>query len=87
MIFFMLIFIRTQVVMNPSHQVDPKEEEIQHPPTLDQVLNLGVVLDQTHQQRTIVMKLHQTMSPVTKLRAESLLQSKSSVYFHGYLRT
>lgn len=73
--------------MNRSHQVDPKEEEIQHLLTLDRVLNLGVVLDQTRQQRTIVKKLHQTTSPVTKLRAESLLRSKSSVYFHGYLRT
>lgn len=71
----MLILFRTQVVMNLT-QVDPKGEEIQGPLTLDQVLNLGVVPDQTHRQRTTVTKLHQTMSPVTKSRAESLQRSK-----------
>lgn len=65
-----------QVAMNPTHQVDPKGEEIQAPPTLDLVLDLGVVLDQTHQQRTTVMKQRQTMSPVTKSKAESLQPSK-----------
>lgn len=63
--------------MNLTHQVDPKGEEIQAPLTLDQVLDLEVVLDQTHQQqRRTVTKQHQTMSPVTKSKAESLQPSK-----------
>ena len=62
--------------MNQIHQVDPKGKEIQVPLTLDQVLDLGVVLDQTPQQRTRVMKPHQTMSPVTKRKAENLQTSK-----------
>ena len=65
-----------QVVMNLTRQVDPKEEEIQAPLTLDQDLDLGVVLDQTPQQRRTVMKLRQTMNPVTKSKAGSLQQSK-----------
>ena len=65
--------------MNPTHQVDPKGEEIQAPLSLDQVLDLGVVPDQTHQRKTTVMKLHQTTSPVTKLKAENLQLSKLTV--------
>lgn len=65
--------------MNLTHQVDLKEEEIQAPLTLDRVLDLGVVLDQTHLQRATVMKQHQTMSPVTKSKAESLQPSKWTV--------
>lgn len=62
--------------MNLTHQVDPKGKEIQAPLNLDLVLDLRVVLDQTHQQRTTVMKRHQTMSPVTKSKAENLQPSK-----------
>lgn len=67
--------------MNQTHQVDPKGEEIQDPPTLDLGLNPGVVLDQTLQQRTTVMKLHQIMNPATKSRAESLQPSKCAMIF------
>lgn len=62
--------------MNPTHRVDQKGEEIQAPLTRDQVLDQGADLDQTHQQRTTVMKRHQTMSLVTKSKAESLQPSK-----------
>lgn len=72
-----LIFIRIrQVVMNRTHQVDPKREEIRGPLTRDRVLTLEVVLDRTRRQRTTVTKRHQTMSPVTRSRAESLQLSK-----------
>lgn len=72
-----MIFSRThQVVMNLTHQVDPKEEEIQAPLTLDRVLDLVVGLDQTHQQKTTVMKRPQTMNPVTKSKVESPQPSK-----------
>lgn len=76
----MIIFSRTrQVATNLTHRVDPRGEEIQAPLTLDRVLDLGVVLDQTHQQRTTVTKRHQTMNPVTKSKAESLQPSKWTV--------
>lgn len=73
-------FSRTlQVVMNQTHRVDLKGEKIQALLTLDRVPILGVVLDQTRQPRTTVMKPHPTMSPVTKLKAESLQPSKWTV--------
>lgn len=72
-----VIFSRThRVVMNQTHRVDPKGGEIQAPLDLDQVLDLVVGLDQTHQQRRTVMKQHQTMSPVTQSKAKSHLLSK-----------
>lgn len=77
---WMIIFFRTRLVaMNPTHQADPKGEKNQAPLTLDQVLDRGVVLDQTHQQRTTVTRQHQTMSPVTKSKAENLQPSKWTV--------
>ncbi len=76
----MIFFSRTlQVVKILIHQVGLKGEEIQTPLTQDLVLYLGVVLDQTHQQRTTVRKQHQTMSPVTKSKVESLQPSEWTV--------
>lgn len=70
-------FFRThQVAMTPTHLAAPRGEEIQAPLTLDQVLDRGVDLDQTPQQRTTVMRRHRIMSPVTKRKAESLQPSK-----------
>ena len=65
--------------MNLTHQVVPRGEEIQDPLALDRVRNLGLVLDLTRLQRKTAMKLHQTMSPVTKSRVESCQLSKCIV--------
>lgn len=46
----MIMFSRTRLVaMNLTRQVDPNGEKIQAVLTLDPVLDLRVVLDQTHQ--------------------------------------
>lgn len=65
--------------MNLTPQVDPESEGIQTPLTLDQAQSLGVILGQIHRQRITVMKLHQTMSPVSNLKAENFLPSKCIV--------
>ena len=83
-----IIVSRThQVVMNLTHRVGPKKEEIQAPLTLDRVLDLVVVLDQTRQQKTTVMKRHQTMNPVTKSKVESPQPSKWTTAYgaQGYI--
>ena len=65
--------------MDLTHQVDLKGEKIQAPLDLDQALDLGVVLDQTRPLRRRVKKRHQTMSLVSKSKAESPQPSECTV--------
>ena len=75
-LWFLSFFRTPQAVMNLTHQVDPKVEEIQAPLTPDQILDQRVTPSLIHQQRITATKRHPTTSPVTNSKAESLQTSK-----------